>query len=315
MRTLRHMLYIMTAFLLTVPRTVTAMEEVTLTELLAGWGTDLDSVEITAEELASGVYLLHGAGGAVLTSIGSDGVLLVDDQFAELAPRLDAAITDLGGNGIDFVINTHWHFDHADGNPWLGARGAKIIAHSNSRRQMLETTRVTYVSNYYDQPPYPASGLPVLSFDDAMTVHWNDETIDVRYFGPGHTTGDAAVFFRNANIVHVGDLYNARYPYIDAANGGSLAGLIAVCGAILEEIDRETRVVSGHAPITDRAGLSAYVDMLKESEKRLLRLIEAGNTLEEVLAARPTADYDAQRGNPTLFVTMAYQSIARSMAQ
>ena len=143
-----------------------------------------------------------------------------------------------------------------------------------------------------------------------MTVHFNGQAIDLEYFGPGHTTGDAAVFFRGSNVVHVGDLFNARYPYIDAGNGGSLEGLIRVCRAIAGEIDDSTRIVSGHGPVADRVAFAAYIDMLEKSYEQIARLKESGKTLEEVLAARPTADYDAEWGNPTLFITMAYQTIA-----
>ena len=280
---------------------------------MSGWGTDLDDVAVSSEPLGDGLHVLRGAGGAIVVSIGDDGVLLVDDQFPQVLPQLKRRIAELGGNaegGVDYVINTHWHFDHADGNSVLGAEGATILAHENSRRQMQENTRVSYVGYHYIQPAYPAEGLPVLTFNDTMTLHFNDHDIEMRYFGPGHTTGDAAVFFRKANVVHVGDLYSGGYPYIDAANGGSLEGLIAVCRSILDNIDADTAVVAGHAPVASRAEMVQYIDMLEASFRAISQLVDDGLSLEEALAAGPTAAFDAQRGNPTMFVTMAYRSIA-----
>ncbi len=289
-----------------------ATEGRTLTDVLAGWGTDLTAVEVSADTLKPGLHVLRGAGGAVVASIGEDGVLIVDDQFPEVVPKLEAKIEELGGGRVDFVINTHWHFDHADGNPVLGAAGSWIIAHSNSRRQMMRSTQVTYVTYHYEQPPYPSAGLPVITFDDSMTLHFNGQRIDVLHFGPAHTTGDAAVFFRADNVVHVGDLYNARYPYIDAANGGTLAGLIAACRSIAEELDERSLIVSGHAPVVTSAVFQEYIAMLETAHERLRILVSDGRSLEQILAAKPLSDFDARRNaDPTLFITMAYQTLMR----
>ena len=173
---------------------------------MSAWGTDLDNAVVSAETLKPGLHVLSGAGGAVVVSIGEQGVLMVDDQFPQVVPKLQDKIAELGGGDIDYVVNTHWHFDHADGNPLLGASGSRIIAHSNSRRQMQVSTKVSYVGFHYVQPPYPPEGLPVITFDHSMTLHFNGQEIDLQYFGPAHTTGDAAVFFRGDNVVHGGDL-------------------------------------------------------------------------------------------------------------
>lgn len=289
-----------------------ADEQRSLYELMSGWGTDLDNAEVSAETLKPGLHVLRAAGGAVLVSIGEQGVLMVDDQFPQVVPKLQKKIAELGGGDVDYVVNTHWHFDHADGNPSLGASGSTIIAHSNSRRQMQVSTKVSYVGFHYVQPPLPAEGLPVITFDNSMTLHFNGQQIDVQYFGPAHTTGDAAVFFRGDNVVHVGDLYSGGYPYIDAANGGTLSGLIAVCRSIAEQLNADTRIVSGHAPVASQNEFLAYVAMLETSYENLRALVAEGNSLEQVLAANPTVEFDASRGNPTLFVTMAYQTLTRS---
>lgn len=286
-------------------------EPMTLDNMLRGWGTDLDSVTVTSEPVRPGLYRLTGAGGAVLASIGSDGTLIVDDQFAKTVGKLKAEVARLGGERIDFVVNTHFHFDHADGNPELGADGARIIAHSAARERMQVTTRVTYVDTHYDQPPYPPEGLPVITFDDRITIHFNEQRIDIMHFGPGHTDGDVAVFFRGDNVVHMGDVFSGGYPYIDAPNGGSLAGLIAICRAVLEEIDADTLIVPGHAPVTDRGALIGYISMLETVHGRLQQYTADGRSLEEVMKLRPTAEYDETRGNPTLFLTMAYPTRGR----
>lgn len=288
-----------------------ATEARTLDQLTAGWGQDLDNTVVESTEIRPGLYRLTGAGGAVLVSIGVDGVLMVDDQYAKTVGKLKAEVDRLGGGAVDFVVNTHWHFDHADGNPTLGADGARIIAHGESRERMMQMNRVSYTETHYDQPPYPAVGLPVITFDQSLTLHFNGQRIDVMHFGPGHTAGDAAVFFRRDNVVHMGDVFNARYPYIDAANGGSLAGLIAICRSVLDEVDDDTLIVSGHAPTADRVALVAYVEMLETLYGRIRALVDDGMSLDAILAANPTADFDADRGNPTLFITMAYRSLTR----
>ena len=288
-----------------------ADEQRSLHELMSGWGTNLDAVSVTSRSVADGLHVLRGAGGAILVSVGSDGVLLVDDQLPQVLPQIRQEIARLGGTDgkVDYVINTHWHFDHADGNPALGQAGATIVAHDNSRKRMQQSTRVSYLGYHYIQPAYPEEGLPVITFNDAMTVYFNDQQIDLRYFGPGHTTGDAAVFFSEANVVHVGDLYSGGYPYIDTPNGGSLAGLIAVCRSIAELTDADTRIVSGHAPVASREEFMAYIDMLEESHGILRTMAAEGLSLEQVLAAKPTAKFDTARGNPALFITMAYRSL------
>ncbi|MDX1481839.1 MAG: MBL fold metallo-hydrolase [Woeseiaceae bacterium] len=283
--------------------------EVTLDELLRGWGSDLTQAEVTVETLQPGLHVLRAAGGAVIASIGDDGVLLVDDQYAQTVDDLQAAVRDLGGRDVDFVINTHAHFDHANGNPVLGAAGAHIVAHHNARAMLMRSSRLDYGDRYYVQPPSPSEGLPVVTFDEGIVLHVNGQTIDVAHFGPAHTDGDVIAHFREANVVHVGDLYVAPWPYIDAGNGGSLSGLIATCNAILDRIDDDTRVVSGHRPTTDRAGFETYTRRLEAVYARLAGHAAAGRSVEEMIAADPTAGLDDSGANPTLFLTLAYPTV------
>src|SRR5690606_35077333 len=162
---------------------------------------------------------------AILASIGEQGVLIVDNQFPEMAPKYREAIRELGGGDIDFAINTHWHFDHADGNLVLGPGGTWIVAQENSRRMMARDNVINLVNMTREQQAYPPEARPVMSFADAMMFHFNGEQIELLHFGPAHTAGDTAVIFRGHNVVHMGDVFNmAGYPFVDADNGGSLEG-------------------------------------------------------------------------------------------
>ncbi len=277
----------------------------------AAFGWNLAEVEITAERLNDRLHVLFGAGGNVLVSSGDDGVLLVDDQFPELVPKLEAAITELGGGAVDFVVNTHWHFDHADGNLALGPKGAWLVSQANSREMMLDTHVIDLVALQYTQQAYPHEALPVITYDRAMQFHFNGERIDLMHFGPAHTTGDTAAIFRGSNVVHLGDVFNnAGYPFIDVGNGGDLDGVIAFCQAVLAEIDENTVVVPGHGPVTDYEQLGAYVAMLQTVRDRIAKLVGEGAGLEAVIAAEPTKDFDEKYGDPALLVNRAYFSLA-----
>ena len=149
----------------------------------------------------------------------------------------------------------------------------------------------------------------LLTFNDGITLHYNDQTVDLRYFGPGHTNGDVVVHFRDADVLHVGDLYSGRYPYIDPGNGGSLSGLIAICRSILDIAGDKTRIVSGHAPVATAAALEDYVNMLETVYARLSSMATSGDSIDAVLAAAPTEEFDGVRGDPTLFITLAYRTV------
>jgi glyoxylase-like metal-dependent hydrolase (beta-lactamase superfamily II) len=291
--------------------TTAAHEFKSLDELMAGWGIDFATREITVETLEPGLHVLFGAGGNVLVSIGDQGTLMVDSQFAEMLPKIRQAIHELGGDGIDFTINTHWHFDHANGNPMLGREGTWLVAQENSRRMMAGTHDIHFVDVSYRQPPYPDEALPVITFADRMTFYFNGRRIDLIHTGAAHTTGDTAVIFRDGNVVHMGDVFNARYPFIDTGNGGDLEGMIEFCRAVLDRIDDKTRVIPGHGPVMDFAALQSYTNMLEDVRKRLLVLIDRGLSLDEVMEEKPTADYDGRFGNPQLFLAKAYMSLSR----
>lgn len=269
------------------------------------------NARIETQQLGEGLYVLFGIGGNIVASIGDDGVFLVDTQFPEMVPLYREAIRDLGGREISFVVNTHWHFDHADGNQILGEDGARITAHDSSRRMLLQDNVINLTTQTIDQPPYDRAALPTLTFGNAMSFHVNGEQIDLRHFGPAHTTGDAAVIFIDRDVVHLGDVFNnAGYPFIDADNGGSLNGIIEFCTAVLEVIPRTAIVVPGHGAISNYQGLEQYVAMLSEIRDRLSALMSSGATLEQILAAQITAEWDAEQGDPLRLLDRAFASMS-----
>jgi len=274
---------------------------------------DNQAVEVTVEQVAPDLYVLFGVGGNVIVSIGDQGVLMVDAQFPDMVPKLKAKIRELGGGDVDFVINTHWHYDHADGNQRLGPEGAWLIAQSNSRQRLTQTNYVNPVIRPIQKmDPYPTDALPVVTFDDHMRIDFNGQPIDLLHYSPAHTTGDAAVFFRDSNVVHMGDVFNnSGYPFIDADNGGDIDGMIGFCESVLAILPTDATVVAGHGPVADYAALATYIEMLKDVRSKIAALIERGATLEQVKAARPTADWDDRYGDPLRMVDRAYASLSR----
>jgi glyoxylase-like metal-dependent hydrolase (beta-lactamase superfamily II) len=272
----------------------------------------LRTTPITAQQLAPDFHVLFGVGGNILVSIGSNGVLIVDDQFPQMVPKYKAKIGELGGGAVSFAINTHWHFDHADGNQVLGPEGTWLVAHENSRQMLTKSNVINLVTQQRDQPAYPETALPVLTYEDTMRFHFNGERIDLMHFGPAHTTGDTAVIFRGHKTVHLGDVFNnAGYPFVDADNGGSLNGIIEFCSKVLAEIDSSYTVVPGHGPVADGQALADYVAMLTTIRDRVSALIGSGATLAQVVAARPTSEWDERKGDPASFLNRSYLSLTR----
>ena len=272
----------------------------------------LRTTPIRPEKIADNFYVLFGVGGNIVLSIGANGVLLVDDQFPQMVPKYKATIGQLGGGKIDFVINTHWHFDHSDGNQTLGSEGTWLVAQENSRAMLLKDNVINLVSTKRDQPAYSETALPVVTYDRNMRFHFNGERIDLMHFGPAHTTGDTAVIFRGHNLVHLGDVYNnAGYPFIDADNGGSLNGVIEFCENVLKELDENSIVVPGHGPVARYQDLVDYVSMLTTIRDRIAALMRSGATLEQVVAARTTAEWDEKKGDPANFLNRSYASLSR----
>ncbi|MEJ8569134.1 MBL fold metallo-hydrolase [Elongatibacter sediminis] len=284
-------------------------EPLSLDQMADALGIDPEA-PVKVQELGDGFYVLFGLGGNVLVSSGEDGVLIIDDQFPMIMPRLRAAMKERGDTRIDFVVNTHWHFDHADGNQILGAEGTWLVSQANSRRMLLEDQLINLGPMTFRQEAYPPHALPDITFDTTMQFHFNGERIDLLHVGPAHTTGDAAVYFHGHDTVHMGDVFNlAGYPFVDAGNGGTLDGMLAFSESVLETIGPKTIVVPGHGPVADRAALVDYVAMLRHVHAHLTAMIAAGGTLEEALEAGITARWDEEKGDPASFIERSWTSL------
>ena len=292
-------------------------ELLTLEQLLERFQWNFEDAGIITREVGEGLHVLFGIGGNIAASIGEDGVLIVDNMFPEMVPKVRAAIAELGGGDIDYAVNTHWHFDHAEGNLTLGPAGTSIVAHDNSAAMMAKTNVLNLVVTKYLQEAYPREARPAISFDDRMRLYFNGDEIDIVHAGPAHTAGDAAVIFRKHNAVHFGDVFNnTGYPFIDADSGGGIDGMIAFCQTILDEVGPNAVIIPGHGEVTDSATLQAYIDMLKTVRERVAAMIAEGKSMEEVMAAKPTADFDETFGpeeNSLGFVNRVYTSLMRDM--
>ncbi|MCY4012100.1 MAG: MBL fold metallo-hydrolase [Gammaproteobacteria bacterium] len=290
-------------------------EPLNLEQLLAMFNWDFDAVEITTEQVGEGLYVLFGAGGNIAVSVGEEGVLIVDDMFPELIPKIEAAIREIGGDGVDLVVNTHWHFDHAEGNLALGPAGTTIAAHVNSAEMMSKENILNMVITKYRQPAYPPAARPSIVFDDRKRFDFNGEEIDLVHAGPAHTAGDTAVIFKDHNAVHFGDVFNnAGYPFIDVDSGGSIDGMIRFCQAILDEVGPNGIIIPGHGPVTDSATLQAYIDMLRTVRDRVAAQMAEGNSLMAVVASGVTGEFDETYGpvsGSLGFVDRVYTSLQR----
>ena len=251
-------------------------------------------VRIETVNVAPGIYMLVGRGGNIGLTVGRDGAAIIDDQFADMVPKIRSAVALLSEKPVRFVINTHLHGDHTGGNDGFGGAGAVIIAHDNVRK-FLGSDQVNPSTNQ----PIPArarEALPVVTFADSATLHFNDDDLEFRHLPNAHTETDIFIRFRKANIVHMGDMFTGGFPFIDGSNGGTLDGLIKAHEVVLAIIDDQTKVIRGHGPLGNKAELQAYHDMLVVVRDRIARLVKSGRSQEEVVAARPTKEYEAQYG-------------------
>ena len=266
-------------------------------------------VRFELERAADNVYMLSGQGGNIGVCVGDDGVFAIDDQFAPLTPRILEEIKKLSEKPVRFVVNTHWHGDHTGGNENLGEAGAIIVAHANVRKRMSEKQFMEAFNRTVE--PSPKGALPVVSFEQSVTFHWNDETIEVVHVQPAHTDGDSFVHFRSANVLHAGDVFfNGMYPFIDTGTGGNLEGMIRAVERILERCDGETRIIPGHGSLASRADLERYHRMLTTVRDRVEPMLRAGRSRDEVIAAKPSADLDADWGGgfmkPDVWIGLVY---------
>jgi cyclase len=273
---------------------------------------DFSQVQIETIPLAPNLFMLIGSGGNIALSTGPQGSVLVDTQFAPLNEKIVAAVKAAGGSDVKFVVNTHWHGDHAGGNEPLGKAGAVIVAHNNVRVRM-STEQVMAAFNQ-TVPPSPAAALPTITFPTRATFHWNGNTVNVFHVPNAHTDGDSIVQFANLNVIHTGDTYmKDTYPFIDRSSQGTIDGFIAASEIVLARSDAGTKIIPGHGALATRADYQRFHDMLVKVRANLKTLIDQGKTEDEVVAAKPTAEFDAVWGvgfmMPDNFVRFAYQSL------
>jgi cyclase len=233
---------------------------------------DYARIEIKATHVAGNIYMLEGAGGNIGVSVGPDGILLVDDQYAPLAEKIRNAFGELGDGPLKFLVNTHFHGDHTGGNVVFGTK-ANIIAHANVRKRLQ-----------IESPPQAA--LPVVTFRDSLSIHFNDEEVVVRHFPNSHTDGDSVVFFTGSNVVHMGDLFfSGRFPYVDLDGGGDVEGLIKHVEELLTELPSDVKLIPGHGPLSDIDDLKTYHQTLVETTDLIRDQMGAGKSLDEIKAA------------------------------
>jgi cyclase len=278
---------------------------------LAG-AQNFDTIQVRAQQLRGGVYMLTGAGGNIGLSVGDDAAFVIDDQYAPLTPKILEAIAAITSKPIRFVVNTHWHGDHTGGNEGVGRTGAIIVAHDNVRKRMS----VEQFNDVFNRktPPSPPAALPVVSFNDSITFHINGDDLIAFHVQPAHTDGDAMIHFVKADVVHMGDTYFATgYPFVDVSSGGNVNGVIAAADRVLAMCKPTTIVIPGHGPVSNCDHLREYRNMVASIRDKVRAEMQKGRTLEQIAEAKVTAEYDAKWGKgfiaPAVFVQLVHRSL------
>jgi cyclase len=275
---------------------------------------NFDKVEIKTTKLSDTTYMLQGAGGNMGLSVGADAVLLIDDQFAPLTEKIQAAIKAITPKPVSIVVNTHWHGDHAGGNVNFGKAGAMIVANDNVRKRLSSEQLIEFMNSKVK--PTEKEGLPMVTFSQEMTFHINGDEVHITHTPRAHTDGDAIVHFRKSNVIHMGDLFfNGFYPFIDYSSGGTPDGMIAAADRTLAIANDTTKIIPGHGPLATKADLKIYRDMLVGTIGRIKALVKEGKKLDEIVAAKPTADFDERWGKgfipPARFIEMVIAGLAK----
>ncbi|HSN05393.1 MAG TPA: MBL fold metallo-hydrolase [Nitrospira sp.] len=267
---------------------------------------------IVTKTLRRNISVLEGSGGNIAVLSGRDGKLLVDAGFSVSRPALSAALAAISADPIKQLVNTHWHTDHTDGNAWLHDAGAAITAHENTRRRLSVATRVDGWD--YTFPAAPSGAIPAKVFQTGSELLWNGTRLVLRYYGPAHTDSDISVHFTDADVLHVGDTWwNGVYPFIDYSTGGSIDGSIRAAEANLGAVTSKTLVIPGHGTFGGKSEMTEFRDMLVGIREKVAALKKQGRTLNEAIAARPTAAYDAKWGQflitPAAFTGLVYKGV------
>ncbi len=253
---------------------------------VAGFTQNPANIKLSTTKLNDHLYMIEPTppmAGNLAVSAGADGILLVDDQMMEVAPAIRAAIAEIQEGEVEFLVNTHWHFDHAGGNAAFGLEAA-ILAHENVRERLLTGSAE---GSRFPVPPAPAEALPVLTYREGVTLHWNGERVDIVHLPPAHTDGDSIIIFRDSNVVHMGDLFfnTGGFPFADLESGGNALGVRDNVKTVLEMVDDEVRIIPGHGPLASKADLERYHDVLDMTINHVSAAANAGKSLEEITAA------------------------------
>lgn len=279
---------------------------------------DPAKVNVKITPVANGVSMIEGAngfsGGNVGVTAGSDGLFIIDDELQPLTPKLKAALATLSKKPVKFVVNTHWHADHTGGNAAFGAAGAVIVAHDNVRKYLSVDQNIEFMGNKMNIPATAPEGLPIVTFAEDVTLYVNGDQVHVVHVPPAHTDSDSIIKFTKANVIHMGDtFFPGGYPVIDVAHGGQYEGFITAADRVLPLCDDATKIIPGHGPVVGRAELKAWRDMLADIRDKITKLMAAHKTVEEITAAKPTAEYDAKWGQgmikPDWLVAMAVKTL------
>jgi cyclase len=277
-----------------------------------GQQEDFSKVTIKTTKITESIYLLEGAGGNIGVSVGEDGVVVIDDEFAPLTPKIQAAITAITPKPIKFVLNTHWHGDHVGGNENLAAAGAVIVAHDNVRKRMSVSQFLEIMKQ--EVPPSPPRALPVVTFSSDVTLHLNGEDIHVMYVGPAHTDGDSIVVFPKAKVVHMGDCFMTKsYPFVDLGSGGTYDGFVTAADKVLGMVDDTFKIIPGHGALSVKADLKGWREMLATIRARVKKQADAGKPLDAIQKQKLTAEWDDKWGKafikPEQVVEFAFKAV------
>ena len=257
---------------------------------------EFSDIAINTIKVSDNVHMLTGKGGNIAVFVGEDGIFMIDDQFAPLTRKIKAAIKEISDQPIRFVINTHWHFDHTGGNENLGKADVVIVAHENVRKRMSKDNFIKAFNKKI--PAAPKAALPVIIFNDHVSLYLNEQEIQVEHRSNAHTDGDSIIIFKSENVIHMGDIFfNTMYPFIDESSDGSIKGIIDTVNYVLKMVDDETKIIPGHGPLGGKASLENYLDMLVTVRDRMQSLIDRGKSIEQIIELKPFADLDKEWGN------------------